>query len=326
MAIKVFIQTKKFNKGGPAIFRSRLITSLNKFEDIEVTNNFEDDFDIEIAFISRVYKHDKPYILRLGNCYYFKGYKPWNNKPIKKAIPNASHVIFQSDFGKKLLYRVLRIKELELMQSPCDVIYNGVDVDYIESVQPSEEIIPGSFFSCARWDPNKRPRSMIKGFLEAQTGRHLYIAGDVGVEGSGKNLGKKFQNNKYIHFLGKKTNEETISIMKACDYQMHLSFIDVCPNVVLEGLTAGLNVLCTNLGGTPEIVGENGIILNQDKFWPYPQRYLKSRIENMDNLDKRAVSQGVIDLLKMQRSGTRRDFDVDHVAKKYANIIRNVLK
>jgi glycosyltransferase involved in cell wall biosynthesis len=172
-----------------------------------------------------------------------------------------------------LCNRVLRLESRNLIKNGYEIIYNGVDLDYIKNIEPNKEIEPDSFVSCARWDPNKRPLSMIKGFLEADTKKHLYIIGGTGIEGRGKNLGQKYKS-KYIHFLGEKSNKETISIMKSCKYLIHLAFIDICPNIVIEGLSCGLNVLCTNLGGTPELVGNNGIILNVDKFWK--GKYLKN--------------------------------------------------
>ena len=326
MSIRVFIQTDKF-KGGVDIFRSRLIGALNKLEDIEVVTNFDKKFDVELAFIRRIYKHNKPIVLRLSNCYYFKGYKPWNNKPIAKAITKSSHIVFQSKFAYKLLDRVLRIGHLGLMDH-CDhsIIYNGVDLDYINEIEPNDKIIPGSFITCARWDPNKRPLSTIKGFLKANTKRHLYVIGDKGVEGVGKKLGQKYKDNKYIHFLGSLSNREVISAMKSCEYQIHLSFIDICPNIVLEGLSCGLKVLCTNLGGTPELVGNRGVVLNTDKFWPHPKRYLKKRIEDLDNLKSRTVADGIEKLMKHKNVSSDTNFDINEVAKRYERVIKKVLK
>jgi hypothetical protein len=53
MAIRVFVQTEKF-EGGPAIFRSRLISAMKKYDDIKITTNVKDNFDIELAFIRKV--------------------------------------------------------------------------------------------------------------------------------------------------------------------------------------------------------------------------------------------------------------------------------
>lgn len=319
MPIKVFIQTDKF-KGGPAIFRSRLIKSLNKLPDIEVVTDVNKKFDIGLEFIRKVHKYDKPYILRASSCYYFHYYKPWNNKPIAKTCQRAKHVIFQSQFAYTLCNRVLRLESRDLLKG-YNIIYNGVDMDYINNIEPNKEIEPDSFVACARWDPNKRPVSMIRGFLEANTKKHLYIIGGIGVEGKGKKLGQKYKS-KYIHFLGEKSNKETISIMKACKYQIHLAFIDICPNTVLEGMSCGLNVLCTNLGGTPEIVGNNGVVLKTDKFWK--TRYLKKRIEDLDNLKKETVASGIRKLIKIDKKPDVSRFDIDKIASKYAKIIRRV--
>ena len=319
--VRVFIQTDKF-KGGPAVFRNRLIKSiLYNFDDIKVVTNVEDKFDIGLEFIRKIYKYEQPYILRASSCYYFSKYKPWNNKPIAKAIKNSSHVIFQSHFAYTLCNRVLRLESRELIKNGYSIINNGIDLNYIKTIKPAKDIIPNSFVACARWDPNKRPISMIKGFLKANTGRHLYIIGGVGVEGRGKKLGEEYKSD-YIHFLQHKSNEEVISIMKACQYQIHLSFIDICPNIVIEGLACGLNVLCTNLGGTPEIVGNNGVILNVDRFWK--TKYLKKRIEDLDDLKASVVAKGIHKLLKVQSKPNVSDFDINKIASQYVSIIRNI--
>jgi glycosyltransferase involved in cell wall biosynthesis len=317
MAIKVFIQTDRF-EGGPAIFRSRLISALNKFDNIEIVTNISKKFDIELAFIRKVFKHNKPYILRVDGCYYEKSRKQ-SNVPLVEAIKKAQYVIFQSYFSLKLCKHVLDLgHKIQKEAVDYSVVYNGIDLNYIDKIKPAAGIEPGSFISCAGWRPNKRPSSTIKGFLKADTGRHLYMVGGSGFVGS--KIDKKY-NSKYIHLLGEKTNEETISIMKACDYQMHLCHIDSCPNSVVEGLTCGLNVLCTNLGGTPELVKDNGIILDVDQFWD--KQYLN--VDNLDNLSSRAIADGVKRIIKSKKKIDPSFFDIGKVAVKYKNIIENIV-
>jgi len=327
MTIRIFIQTDKF-KGGPAVFRSRLISALNKFEDIEIVTDVQKKFDIGLEFIRKTHKYSKPYILRASSCYYLDKYKPWNNKPIAKAIKNSIYTIFQSKFAYKLCNRVLRLESRDLIKNGYDVIYNGVNLDYINSIEASPDVEKGSFIACARWDPNKRFKSMIKGFLLANTKKHLYIIGDFGIESRKDNMQnwkKKYEKkSKYIHILGKKSNKEVLSIMKACDYQIHLSFIDICPNIVIEGLSCGLNVLCTNLGGTSELVGENGVILNVDKFWK--TKYLKKRIGDLDNLKSQVVAKGIDRLLKIKTRPDVSKFNIDKTAKEYFSVIKKVVK
>jgi glycosyltransferase involved in cell wall biosynthesis len=120
--------------------------------------------------------------------------------------------------------------------------------------------------------------------------------------------------------MGLKTNDQILSIMKACDYQIHLSFIDICPNTVIEGLACGLNVLCTNLGGTPELVKDNGVILDVDEFWK--TKYLKKSMADLDRLNSKDVAKGIHQLLKKKTRPDGSEFDIKKVAKSYAAIIR----
>jgi len=317
MPIRVFIQTDRF-EGGPAIFRSRLINALDRFQDIKVVTEKIKKFDIELAFIRKIYNHNKPYIIRVDGCYYEKQRKK-NNTPLKRSILNAKHVIFQSNFSFQLCKSILGIDNKTKKEGKdYSIIHNGIDLDYIKQIKPAEEIESGSFVSCAGWRPNKRPFSTIKGFLKANTGRHLYLIGGSGFVG--KKIDKKYDS-KYIHILGEKSNEKTISIMKACEYQIHLCHIDSCPNSVIEGLSCGLNVLCTNLGGTPELVKDNGIILNVDELWK--SKYLD--VDNLDNIPFSAVSEGVRKIIKISKKVDASIFDINKVALKYREVIKKVI-
>ena len=316
--IKVFIQTEKF-KGGPAVFRNRLITSLNKLKDIKVVKNINDKFDIELAFIRKVYKHKKPYVLRVDGCYYQKDRKS-GNRLLEKSILDSKHLIFQSKFSFELCRRILDIKEKVKKKSNYSVIHNGIDLEYIKNISPSSKIIPGSFVAGARWRDNKRTFSILDGFLKAKTGRHLYMVGDIGVGENRSYFNKvKKYNSEYIHILGGRSEEEIISIMKSCDYLIHLCHIDSCPNVVIEALSCGLNVLCTNLGGTAEIVGNDGRILNVDELWN--GKYLSSSIK-LDSLRAKIVAKGMNKILKKKTKPDILKFDINKVAEKYAKIIR----
>ena len=176
--VKVFIQTGIF-EGGPVVFRERLINAFKKINDIKVIKNPSEKFDVELAFIRKTIKHNKPYVLRVDGCYYEKSRKS-GNKRIEEAILKSSYLIFQSKFSFALCDKIIGIKKIGINYS---IIYNGIDVDYIKNIEPSKDIEPGSFISCAGWRPNKRPISTIKGFLKANTGRHLYMIGGAGFVG-----------------------------------------------------------------------------------------------------------------------------------------------
>jgi len=316
MAIRVFIQTEKFD-GGPAIFRSRLISALKKYDDIKIVTNIQDKFDIELAFIRKVFNHNKPYILRVDGCYYEKQ-RARGNISLEDAILKAKHLIFQSYFSLKLCKHVLSIDN-KIIKEGVDysVIYNGIDLDYINRIDPSKKVKDGSFVCCAGWRPNKRPISTIRGFMEADIKRHLYMIGGAGL-GGGK-IDRKY-NSKYVHILGEKGSKETISIMKACDYQIHLCHIDSCPNSVIEGISCGLKVLCSNLGGTRELIEGRGVVLEVDKMWK--KKYLNAT--DLDNISALKVAEGIRKIMDLKVGIDASDLNIKNVAKKYRKIIKRI--
>jgi glycosyltransferase involved in cell wall biosynthesis len=303
MSIKVLILNKKF-KGGPQVFRSRISKCLNDIPNIKVIDNEKIPFDVELCFINNIIKHNKPIIIRIDGCYYVDRLN--FNEQIRNSIKRSNFIIYQSNFSKKMCEHILKIKK------PCEVIYNGIDLDYINKIEPNKTIEPGSFVACSNtWRNTKRPLSMLKGFLKANTGRHFYIIGDIKNE-------IKIKNNN-IHYLGLCNSIDIISIMKACQYQIHLCHIDSCPNAVVEGLACGLNVLCTNLGGTPELVKENGVILNVDKW-----KHSVINKQDLDVLSSNIIAEGINNLLKIQEKAIRPDLDIKLTAQKYADIIKRI--
>jgi glycosyltransferase involved in cell wall biosynthesis len=302
--VKVFIQTEKF-KGGPAVFRSRIIDCFNKMDGVSVTTDINNKFDVELCFIRRIFKHKKPYVLRADGCYYITLID--NNLSLKESIEKSAFTIYQSEFSRQMCQDILGVNVRST------VIYNGIDQKYIDSIPKNAVIEPGSFISVSnRWRDNKRPDSTINGFLEADTKRHLYIVGE-GIKNS--------YNSQYIHLLGTRPEKEIISIMKSCDYQIHLCHIDSCPNAVIEGLCSGLNVLCTNLGGTRELVKNNGVVLDVDGW-----ERKKMRKRKLDSLDPSIVAGGIRKLMEIKERPSRADLDIYQVAVKYFDILAKVMR
>ena len=162
MAIKVFIQTKKFS-GGPRVFRERIAKALNKFKDIEVTRDETRNFDIELSVVRLISTHRKPQIIRLDGCY-FTPNKLKNNKVTKEAIKRSNSVVYQSSFSKAMCDYIVRPAKV-----PTYILHNGIDLNYVRKIKPNPKIEPGSFVAVAKWRVNKRPKSLIRGFMKADT-------------------------------------------------------------------------------------------------------------------------------------------------------------
>ncbi|MGH7794172.1 MAG: glycosyltransferase family 4 protein [Candidatus Binatia bacterium] len=66
-----------------------------------------------------------------------------------------------------------------------------------------------------------------------------------------------------VYFAGQRNKEDTFGLMAACDVFVLNSTYEGFPHVVLEAMCAGLPVIASAVGGTPELVrhGENGILI-----------------------------------------------------------------
>jgi glycosyltransferase involved in cell wall biosynthesis len=67
-----------------------------------------------------------------------------------------------------------------------------------------------------------------------------------------------------VYFAGQRSKHETLGLMAGCDVFVLNSTYEGFPHVVLEAMSAGLPVVATAVGGTPELVrdGENGVLLD----------------------------------------------------------------
>jgi len=296
--------------GGPKTFRDRFRPMLKKAPNVTVTGDEKSDFDLELVFIKKKTKHNKPFVLRLDGIYYKKKQLLHNDSIIKSA-KRAKHVIFQSQFSAEMFRKVTRYSP-----KASTIIYNGIDLKKIAAIAPDQSVPPGSLVACSQWKrrPNKRPLSIIKGYLEAGIDNPLFIIGKTHSEWRSE------YKNKNIHFVGEQKSKKIISIMKACDYQIHLCHIDSCPNVVVEGLSCGLNVLCTNLGGTKEIVRDNGVVLDVDR-WNF-KPISADAFNGLDNLNPQVVAKGIHDLIKIKKRANRPDLDLQLVVDQYVDIFR----
>ena len=216
--MKLLIVMKKFS-GGPKIFRKRLSDVLEKRSKdtgIEIVHDSTKKFDAELAFVRNLTEHRKPTILRVDGCYLGGGYEN-KNRLYKEAAQKSKFIVYQSEFSRKMCESIWGIKK------QSTVINNGINFDEMKNIKKDPTIPEGSFVASAIWRKNKRPVSMIQGFIDAKIKNHFYVIGDT--YGIPPKYLNKFRKYKNIHFLETCDHEKSISVFKACDYQLHLSQI-----------------------------------------------------------------------------------------------------
>jgi glycosyltransferase involved in cell wall biosynthesis len=95
-------------------------------------------------------------------------------------------------------------------------------------------------------------------------GAGLVVVGDGPERSRLEDLVRATRLTDRIYFAGQRSKEETLGLMTACDVFVLNSTYEGFPHVVLEAMCAGLPVVATAVGGTPELVrdGENGLLIS----------------------------------------------------------------
>ena len=120
--IRVLVCMRKF-KGGPRIFRERLVQAMSKYDEVEIIHDEHQKFDIELVFLRKLVHHNKPKIIRVDGCYYEYG-RLHQNDEIIKSIDEANCIIYQSEFSKKMCESILKVDKKNY------IVHNGINSIY----------------------------------------------------------------------------------------------------------------------------------------------------------------------------------------------------
>ena len=262
--MKIF--THNFNprsNSGPNKFTRTLFSSLAESGKASVVDN-QEDADVEFCLIQQQAHKVKPMLLRLDGIWFNSDQDFSNqNKPIQFAYQNADAVIFQSMFNKLLT------EEWFGKHANSHVIHNAPDLNLLSRV--SSVYWDDKFgkdmevWSCASsWRPHKRLKENVRYFLEHAPDEAIFaIAGGLQLEEAQELL----STDKRIHLMGELEYTSLLSLYKRSKVFVHLSYLDHCPNVVVDAQGAGCHVVCSSTGGTSEIIVDGTII--QEPEWDF---------------------------------------------------------
>ncbi|MBH65579.1 MAG: hypothetical protein CL784_03580 [Chloroflexi bacterium] len=236
--------------GGAGNFLLQLAQEIKRAQCAEIVGSYNPFQDI--GLYSSVHRGLPwiPYILRLDGVYFDKeeteGSNQALNRPIYKSINKASGIIFQSEFCKELFE-----SHYGPITKPNIVILNGANLQQKQiNAQKKAGVRQGEIrriICAAKWRKHKRLRSIIEAVRQLnKTGEYeLIVLGEVGAAE---------ENDSFITYVGEVPHASISQYLEQANLFLHLSWLDPCPNAVVEAITHGLPVVCSNQGGTPEIV------------------------------------------------------------------------
>ena len=103
---------------------------------------------------------------------------------------------------------------------------------------------------------------------------------------------------------------------------LHLAWADHCPNVVVEALAQGTPVVCSEVGGTKELIGHGayGMVLKEE-----PYNFELYDYDNPPSIDVKQVS-FLPSRQELDYSGIPSLIDINTVAQQYIQLFETILK
>lgn len=290
---------------GPSNFMNFLKEELKNHND-----NFSKDIVISSALI-RIKDFNKLKVLRIDGIWHPKDIiETLRNQFIKFYLIYSNAIIFQSKFSKNLITNFLNYEP----NKPFEIIPNGVPEIYFKTdlsiVRNKKKI---NLITYAHWRPKKRLKNIIDCFINMNDSSFLlYVGGSVSDE-----LKKLYLNYKNIIFLGNLDQNQKIYFLNSSDIFLFPSYLDNCPNSVVEALAVGLPVVCSSASGVPELVKDHGYIIQED----YIDK--NGKIKNFVSISQSEFNNSIDHCLKIKKK-RHIDFHISNISKRYLNFIRKL--
>lgn len=273
------------------------------------------DYDVMLAFIepTREPKRGAKLVQRLDGIWFKPDEYQEKNKGLKRCYDLADGIIWQSEFDSKMTTKWFGAPKSGI------VINNGVsvrDLDHYFSthtdiswlhqmVQRYERI----FVSSANWHPQKRLSMNVAAFKQLQK---TYPESCLIVMGNDPDMIA----DQRVFYTGNVGPDVYVPVYRHASWMIHLAWLDHCPNTVIEALSQGTNIICASSGGTREIIGDNGIIVNETTDYDF-------ELVDYDSPPDIDVSQ--LGKLPIRSAVDTSKIDIANVAKRYVEYIETLL-
>jgi glycosyltransferase involved in cell wall biosynthesis len=297
-------------KTGPNVFAGRLARAL--FETGHEVTFESKNADISLVFIEPSGNQlCKKKVQRLDGIWF----KPTDflikNQKIKSLYESADGVIYQSHFDKNMCEKWWTTK------AKSEVVYNGIDIDIKQKITFAQlaqirQTYDKVFVCSANWHKQKRLNSNFELFFSCLKN---YPNSCLVVMGSNPDV---IISSPHVYYTGSVPQEVYLEMFSIADWVFHLAWADHCPNVIVEALSQGTPVVCSSVGGTKELIGNYGIILEDEKY--------DYELYDYDNPPRIKIPNNLVLPNRKDLDYTSiQNIDIKHTAKKYIQFFEALL-
>lgn len=185
------------------------------------------------------------------------------NRPLRRVIAAAEHVLYQSEFCKRAADEFLGPAH-----GSWEVLYNAVDVARFAPAEnpPSDGpvlLLGGDQYQEYRVELALRTLGAL---LSSQPDARLLVTGRLvsPIEALVHELGLEGR----VDVVGRYAQRDAPAIFQRAHVLLHTKVNDPCPSLVIEAMACGLPVVYPASGGVPELVGdEAGVGVAHPDSW-----------------------------------------------------------
>ncbi len=174
------------------------------------------------------------------------------NRPLRRALLAADHVVYQSRFSKDSSDAFLGEP-----QGSWEVLHNAVDVDHFTPAArpPSGDpvlLLGGDQTQAYRLELALRTFARV---LASEPGARLLVAGRL--VSPVEPLLDELRLRGRVELVGRYAQRDAPEIIRRAHVLLHTKVKDPCPSAVIEAMACGLPVVYPASGGTIELVGDD---------------------------------------------------------------------
>lgn len=321
--MKIYFDNVDFaSRSGPNTFATRLAKQLHLMGHNPFVN--KDDYDIALVFIQPTnnLNINKPFVLRLDGIWSKVENFQQNNAPIKWAYDNANAIIIQSRFDFEFIKKHFGWQKQEI----C-ILGNGIDFQEIIDARAKNTLSLNTLRSnynqilvaSSNWHPQKRLNvnyELFKHIRQQNIKDNICLI----VMGSNAHLPEDRTIRPHVFITGNLSHEDCLQIYSQCDYMLHMCYADHMPNSVCEAIACNLPVVCSNVGGTKELIytsnGDYGFKIKEKENFTFD-------LFDYDSPPQIDVTQfkafdSKIDKFK---NDVQQRLDIKFIAKQYENLL-----